>query len=817
MPLPPGVLTDGVVVAYALWTLAANLAVMTGGNARTLSLLGVAVVGGMLVLGALVYRRVPWAGVYLADAAPDSVCAAQVPDLASAARGLFMPVVTLLLWLSTGNAWVAWGGLLLTTLLLYTRALKPAAAVQSVPTPPVPDSRVERAALYALAFGCALFTLLAVRPRSDDALYLNLAVSIVDAPHEALLSVLHLHGPPSTTLGLQRVFPPYRVHSFELLGGLVSRMTGFEPAAVVHFGLATLLGWFTPFALARLLRMLAPRHWLVALLVMVSFYCIEGSASRGFANHALVRFFNGKAALLTLGVPLVCAYGLRYGARPSRWRLGMLGLSQVAAVGLSSTGIWLVPVLAVVSVAAATPTRRLLPARLGASVLSSTYVLALAVWILAQMNTGLVEPTEVDALSATVSSLAHSGVPTKLTALADGLPIVLGPERTVIALLGAMLVAALVSPGVLGLRLLSGLALLVAAAFGNPLLAEWVARHVTGVTTYQRIFWLLPVPLAVGLSFAWLFGVLRERLPTLAASALTLLALGGFYGIAVDRLVISEANAAKLHFPPVLKLPPHARLVAKAVCKLAPKDKCVLASAGVSQQLPIIPGCGYPLIAADRWLSASLAEVHNRTSLVKLVDEPGDITPDRASWFLDALETYGIDAIVLTKDANDSARTKSLVRMADFEHVAIVDWEHVFVRTRSERYEEHRRVVTRLCDLGGPEVAVLAPFGVSNLLDERGCAQAVASVRAYRGAFGEAAEGLLKLERYTYLTGDLLASADTWMRQALDAHAISIVVLAPPAMVNRRFRVLLAQAGFRKIAFVNGYSILRRPLPAPKL
>jgi hypothetical protein len=112
---------------------------------------------------------------------------------------------------------------------------------------------------------------------------------------------------------------------------------------------------------------------------------------------------------------------------------------------------------------------------------------------------------------------------------------------------------------------------------------------------------------------------------------------------------------------------------------------------------------------------------------------------------------------------------------------------------------------------------VLGPFGVSNLLDERGCAKAVASVRAYRAASGSAAEELLKLERYTYLTGDLPPTDDAWMRQALDAHAVTIVVLAPPAMVNRRFRVLLAQTGFRKIAFVDGHSILRRTLPVATL
>ena len=213
-------------------------------------------------------------------------------------------------------------------------------------------------------------------------------MAVVDYPQQALLSLKNLHGPASDTLALQKMFAPYRVHSFEVLGGLISRLTGIEAVRVIHLGLAPLFGWLAPFAIARLLRLLAPRDWLIALLAVVIFYCIEGTASRGYANHAFVRMFNGKSVLLTIGVPLICAHGLRFGARPSVARFVLLALAQIAAVGLSSTALWLAPTLAMIAVAAGTPSLRRWPLRLAGSFASSAYVLALALWVMGQLGGG---------------------------------------------------------------------------------------------------------------------------------------------------------------------------------------------------------------------------------------------------------------------------------------------------------------------------------------------------------------------------------------------------------------------------------------------
>jgi hypothetical protein len=64
------------------------------------------------------------------------------------------------------------------------------------------------------------------------------------------------------------------------------------------------------------------------------------------------------------------------------------------------------------------------------------------------------------------------------------------------------------------------------------------------------------------------------------------------------------------------------------------------------------------------------------------------------------------------------------------------------------------------------------------------------------------------------MAGDLPDERVPWLRGVLDGHAVTIVVLSRSAMVNHRFRSLLGQTGFRKLAVQDGYSILRRDLPS---
>ena len=813
---PFGALTDAALVAYALWTIAANAAVAAGGGARSL-LLAFVIAGS--IASALIWgvaTRPALRAAYFADLVDEPVAPRAPLTRAGviAVSGLF--ALSIVAWLATRNPWLAWAGSIACVLFAALHALRasPSIVGEEAGRPLAPLTSVERTALHALALACAVFSLLVVRPRGDDTFYLNMALSVVEYPQQALLSLKNLHGPASDTLAAQRMFAAYRVHSFELLGGLIGYVSGLDPVAVIHLGFATALCWLTPFAVARLMRLLLPRAWLLGVVTVVLFYMIEGTAARGYANHALVRMFNGKSALLTLALPLICACGLRYGSRASGMRWSLLAASQIAAVGLSSTGLWLAPTLAMVSVVAGTRQLRRLPWRVGGSLLSSAYVLALGLWVLGQLGAGVSDPGEVEARTETVQAAeAAPNLPPMFVELADAVTVVFGPERTAIALLGVLWLASLLAPNALGLRLLSLLSSVLVLGFGNPFLSRMIARFVTGATTYQRIFWLLPVAVGTGVCCGVLFCRLRVRFEVATSLSLSLAALAAFFAVATQRLVVSEANQAKLQFPPALKLWTRARSEAEAICHWAPAGDYVLASQAVSLQLPMLRACGYPLATFDRWLSAPEPEKQTRNDLVRLVDERQDIAIDKVPWFIGALARYHVDTVVLSREAARNTRVKAMIRLADYERVAAFDWDQIFVRTRPATRAEYESVGRNVCENSPRDGNVLASFGVSAVLERRKCMPAVAAPARVLGASRAEFDDLLTLERVVYMASQPSAASRAQVGASIDRRRISVVVLSEQAKGNKWLKASLAKRGFRKARGVKGYSVLERVLP----
>jgi Family of unknown function (DUF6077) len=813
-----GLVTDAVVIVYAAWTLIANTAVIAGGTSDTLV---DAAVFGALVLGvaiAVVLARKGVGARYLADI-EDQPLPGPRPALRRVVPALAFAGAALAGWLITRSPIVAFTGLVLSALAgAWCARVDPFAAGGAEGTRES-DNGGELLALHMLALFCALFTLCSYRPRSDDTLYLHLAVSVVDYPQLPLLSTLTLHGLPYAALTPQAMFPPYRVHSFELLGGVLSRLTGLPAAAVIHLGIATFFSWVLPFASGRLLRILFPRKYLLALFVLISFYVIEGTASRGYANHALVRMFNGKSVLLSVALPLICAYALRFAARPTAWRFALLALCQVAAVGLSSTALWLAPTAAMIATVAGTRGAGPLAKRVLASALSSGYVIAIGLWVMSHMALGGPETLEFDSASEATEpasaqpEAAAASAGSGFAQLAEAIDIALGPERTAIALLAVAAVAGPLAPNGLALRLLSGLFLAVALGFGNPLLSRLIARFVTGELTYYRLFWLLPVPLAVASCAVSLYCFLRARTRAWAAAAVFAAALAGFYGVAVGRLVISEGNRAKLQFPPGLKLWAHAHGVAEEVCRFAPVGRHVLASEAVMLQLPTIHGCGHPLVAHERWLSSSEQDEQRRADLVRYVGDAGDVPLDRMQAFVDSLAYYQIDVVALSREGQVNARVKSLVRFAGFERVSDADWEQIYAQTRPSTRKKQQRVAATVCrhvttDGGTP---VLAPFGVSSALQKLGCARIVAAPQTMGSLTPQEFDDVLRLERGAYLATETDGADEAWLLAELNRRGIQVVVLSARAMGNRRFKAMLRVASFVPVQVVQAHTILRRP------
>ena len=114
-------------------------------------------------------------------------------------------------------------------------------------------------------------------------------------------------------------------------------------------------------ALWRLLRAWRISPVWVALSVALVFLLFD--AAPGYAtpgNLFLTRLWQGKVILMCLMVPVLLVYAVRYVERPTRARAGWLLAGGVAAVGLSTTAMFLVPLLAL---AGAAPLLRSRPRR----------------------------------------------------------------------------------------------------------------------------------------------------------------------------------------------------------------------------------------------------------------------------------------------------------------------------------------------------------------------------------------------------------------------------------------------------------------------
>jgi hypothetical protein len=679
-------LTDGPIVAYGLWTIVSTLAATNGASTHTGLTPGAlvcAVLGAALAL--LVRRKPAWISAYVRSA--QELPAADSLALSPRARvGLLVAIpLAIAVWMATRSLVALWA------IALVGYWLATALGIFQQPPPPresaatATDALTERRRmriLHLLALACAVFTLLAIRPRTDDPFYLSMSVSVADFPDQPLLATRTLHGLPSDTLTAQPMFAPYRIHSFETLAGYIAYLTGLDVSLIVHFGIATLFGWLTVFALARLMRWLLPSNWLLATAVTLSYLVIDGTAGRGYANQAFVRMFNGKAAMLSFAVPMILYYGLRFGARVSGPRFVLLALAQISAMGMSSTGIWLAPILAVLATAAGTPRARELPKTVVLGSLSAAYVLAMGAWIFLQLpaDKGVIITSGAPAPTGTATEIGAAS-------LAFVLPDVLGPERTAIGLLTVFTLAWVLARGVAVFRLLTYLGVALVTVLVNPWLTKVVGRLITGSITYERVFWVLPVPIAIGLAVAHIQGWLALRIAPRAALGVACALLLGFYAVSVERTVIGEDNRAWMQFPPALKVWPMARAVAERLCKLAPRGHTILASAAVSQQLITIGGCGHPVIADERWLVAPAAEKQRRVAFQGFVSVYEDIAASDVPQFRENLDRYRVEAIAMTAEGLRNREVKAQLRAHGFKKMAVVATQHIWLRRLKSRPE----------------------------------------------------------------------------------------------------------------------------------
>ncbi len=331
-------LVDAFVALLATWTLVYHLCLVlrlpvpwaVGLELGALALVGLASTAGTRGARSRPGRRPPVGNT------PGSTPGSRVP--AVAALVLSAPATVLMAvdrwWPAMAVAWVLSG------LAAATWAWRSAGSLDGrrPRTAPVDTG----AALLAGAWAVGLAGLATVlrRPNPDDLYYVNLAQWVVDhgtfPVRDTIFSDLRL--PMSS-------WPP--VASYDALTGTVARLAGVPAGSVVYVvvpPVTTALAVLSLWALVRAWRV--PRPGLVLSVALV-FLLLDGGG--GYAAPGLLfltRLWQGKVILLCVLVPVLLVRASRFAQAPSRRGAVGLAAGGVAAVGLSTTAMFLVPLLA---------------------------------------------------------------------------------------------------------------------------------------------------------------------------------------------------------------------------------------------------------------------------------------------------------------------------------------------------------------------------------------------------------------------------------------------------------------------------------------
>jgi hypothetical protein len=226
-----------------------------------------------------------------------------------------------------------------------------------------------------------------------------------------------------------------------------------------------------------------------------------GESHRTFGNYAFNRLWQGKAVLLTIGLPTFVAMSLDYFRWPG-WR-SWIGVAACATAlsGMSTTSIVLLPILAAalffswVIVRGFSPTSamdRVTWKLAAAYFLSTAYVVGFGLLFLVLSAGDLQRGTSINqnfpqTYSGQIQLVFGNGISTTAILLAVSVVVCLlllnGWQRLFVA---AWLVC-------------------VAAVVLNPVIADVLMEYVAPPNIYWRLSYLLPFPLCIGLSGAALF------------------------------------------------------------------------------------------------------------------------------------------------------------------------------------------------------------------------------------------------------------------------------------------------------------------------
>jgi hypothetical protein len=380
---------------------------------------------------------------------------------------------------------------------------------------------------------------------------------------------------------------------------------------------------------------------------------LVGGPARWFSNFALVRLQQGKSLLVTACVPLLIAYAVEYVCRPSIPGWIRLAAAQIAAMGFSSTALWLAPtVVGLAAISAIPPSPRVRWKTLILAAASSFYVLAAGLAVRAAME-------------------GYPQIPGLQVApdrpLLSSFEIVFGDGLLRTACLAVLLLGWYFCPTIVSERLCTVYPLGALLTVLNPFLAKSIAANVVGGLTFFRVLWILPLPMFIAIALAApMTGGRGRRLGLLRP-------IGYVTGILLLLMVVapcmtfSRQNVAEVRWPG--KKVPAEYAVAARIVQIAPPRSYVLAPEEVALWVPTFHRHPYPLVTRTLYAflldSTRPGESGRRLALEAYVS--GKTRTDlEAKLFVEALRGGELELVCLRRSTAWRAEMVAALEAAGF-------------------------------------------------------------------------------------------------------------------------------------------------------
>lgn len=507
-------IVDGAIVAFALFTVAYHVAIVAGIGINATATVWVAATVVALVGLRFVSRARREIVVDDVDVEPVARAA-----LVALALGALVAVVLAASVLEGARWWLADLGAVI-ALLLGGAAVWRGRDVAPTPREHTWVSAAAVALAVAVVFaGLALFT---VRPDADDVLLVNRSVWIERRGPDF---------PARDTLFSNERFaytrPENPSPAIEPFIGVVARATPFTSPTVAYLLLAPVVSFLAMLALWQLLRELrAELPWL-ALLVAAVFLAFGANVHTTFGNFAFGRAWQGKVIFVFLAVPLLWRHALAWGRSRDARSGVMLVATNVAAVGFSTTALFIAPAVTVLGVLAGVlpdwwgggaRDARATAVRVAGTAAALVYPVGGALFALRAAR----QPTSVALAAGRAGGFVAQIAPRVDIAKLDAWD----PWYTVIGtgVIGAVAgVAVLIAWWTTRERVARvALALAPLSLFGvfvlPPVLHALQSSSDSGDSVLWRVVWVVPVPAMVGLAATGVLARLANRAATVVAA-----------------------------------------------------------------------------------------------------------------------------------------------------------------------------------------------------------------------------------------------------------------------------------------------------------